>query len=115
MLPFLHSYRIREIDYAVLSAYVAHKLDQNDEVERAREAEITLVDRHRLPRRTLSPRTINMTLDVISRVLNDAVKRGMLQRNPAADGQLRLKVTQRRGNFLEADELLAVIEAARDR
>jgi integrase len=112
VLPFLWSYRIREIDYAVLSAYVAHKLDQNDEVERARKAEMALVDRHHEPRRTLSPRTINMTLDIIARVLNDAVKRDMLQRNPAADGQLRLKVTQRKGNFLEADELLAVIEAA---
>jgi integrase len=60
----------------------------------------------------LGPRTINMTLDVISRVLNDAFKRGILQSNPADDPQLRLKVTQRKGNYLEADELLAVIEAA---
>lgn len=44
--------------------------------------------------------------------MNDAVKRGLLQVNPAVDSQLRLKVTHRKGNFLEADELLAVIEAA---
>jgi integrase len=53
-----------------------------------------------------------MSLDIASRVLNDAVKRGLLNSNPATDPQLRLKVTQRKGNFLEADELLAVIEAA---
>jgi hypothetical protein len=52
-----------------------------------------------------------MSMDVISRVLSDAVKRGLLPSNPAADRQLRLKVTQRKGNFLEADELLAVIAA----
>ena len=44
--------------------------------------------------------------------MGDAVKRGLLHTNPAADPQLRLKVSQRRGNFLEADELLVVLEAA---
>ena len=37
---------------------------------------------------------------------------GCCQGNPATDRDLRLKVTQRKGNFLEADELLALIEAA---
>lgn len=73
---------------------------------------MALRDGNGRPRRKLSPRTINMSLDVISRVLNDAVKRGLLPNNPAADRQLRLKVNQRKGNFLEADELLAVIDAA---
>lgn len=112
VLPFLHEYRLAEIDYAVLSAFVAHKLERNEEIGLAREAGVTLHDRRGQPRRLVGPRTINMSLDVISRVLNDAVKRGLLQSNPAADPQLRLKVTQRKGNFLEADELLAVIEAA---
>ena len=63
------------------------------------------------PRRPLSPRTINMTLDLTARIFKDAVKRGLLQGNPATDRDLRLKVTQRKGNFLEADELLALIDA----
>jgi integrase len=112
ILPFLHEYRLAEIDYAVLSAFVAHKLERNEEIAVAKEAGLTLHDRRGQPRRAVGPRTINMSLDVISRVLNDAVKRRLLQSNPAADRQLRLKVTQRKGNFLEADELLAVIEAA---
>ena len=112
ILPFLHEYRLAEIDYAVLSAFVAHKLERNEEIAMAKEAGLTLHDRRGQPRRALGPRTINMSLDVISRVLNDAVKRRLLQGNPAADPQLRLKVIQRKGNFLEADELLAVIEAA---
>ena len=45
-------------------------------------------------------------------ILNDAVKRGTLKSNPASDRGLRLNVTQRKGNFLEADELLALIDAA---
>ena len=40
------------------------------------------------------------------------MKRGLLQGNPASDPELRLKATQRKGNFLEADELLALIDAA---
>jgi integrase len=112
VLPFLHSYRLAEIDYAVVSAFVAQRLERNEEIAAAQTAGVTLHDRRGQPRRLLGPRTINMSLDVISRVLNDAVKLGLLQSNPASDPQLRLKVTQRKGNFLEADELLTVIEAA---
>jgi len=112
LLPFLHTYRLDEIDYAVLSAYVANKLERNEEIASAREAGVTVRDASGRPRRTHSPRTINMSLDLAERVLSDAVKRGLLQSNPAADRELRLKVTQRKGNFLEADELLALIEAA---
>jgi integrase len=53
-----------------------------------------------------------MSLDLAARSFTDAVKRGLLPNNPASDRDLRLKVTQRKGNFLEADELLALIEAA---
>jgi len=111
-LPFLRDYRLDEIDYSVLSALVTRRLERNDEIAAARAAGVTLRARGGQPRRTVGPRTINMTLDVISRVLGEAVKRGILQSNPAADPQLRLAVTHRRGNFLEADELLTLIEAA---
>src|SRR5450755_1562144 len=112
LLPFLHTYRLDEIDYAALAAYCAHKLERNEEVETAREAGVTLRSGRGQPRRPLSPRTINMTLDLIARILTDAVKRGLLPSNPASDRELRLKVTHRKGNFLEADELLALIDAA---
>ncbi len=112
LLPFLHTYRLDEIDFGVLSAYAAHKLERNEEIEAARTAGVTLRDGAGRPRRSLSPRTINMTLDLTARIFNDAVKRGLLLGNPASDRDLRLKVTNRKGNFLEADELLALIEAA---
>jgi integrase len=75
-------------------------------------AGVTLRDSSGRRRRALSPRTINMSLDLAARSFTDAVKRGLLPNNPASDRDLRLKVTQRKGNFLEADELLALIEAA---
>jgi integrase len=90
---------------------VAHKLDRNAEIDQAAEAGVILRDARGRPRRRLSARTINMSLDVISKVLKDAAKRGFISGNPAADPGLRLKVPQRRGNFLEADELLAIIDA----
>jgi integrase len=112
LLPFLHTYRLDEIDYAVLSAYVAHKLERNEEIAAAREAGVTLRDGAGRPRRPLSARTINMTLDLTARIFKDAVKRGLLNGDVASDRELRLKVTQRKGNFLEADELLSLIDAA---
>ncbi len=62
----------------------------------AKETGLTLHDRRGQPRRAPGPRTVNMSLNVISRVLNDALKRGLLQSNPATDRQLRLKVTHAR-------------------
>ena len=38
-----------------------------------------------------------MTLDLTERIFKDAVKRGLLQSNPATDRDLRLKVTSARG------------------
>ena len=111
-LPFLKDYRLAEIDYSVLSALVSRRLQKNEEIEAARAAGVVLTDSQGRPRRVVGPRTINMTLDIIAKVLADAVKRRILQTNPAKDSALRLKVRHRRGNFLEADELLALLEAA---
>jgi hypothetical protein len=85
ILPFLRTYRLNEIDYAVLSAYVAMKLERNEEIAAASEAGVTLRDRQGQPRRLLGPRTINMSLYVISQILGDAVKRGLIsQTRPQA-------------------------------
>lgn len=112
LLPSLHQYRLSEIDYALLSSYVAKKLEQNEEIATARDAGVTRSDRHGRARRVLSPRTINMTLELLALILSDAVRRGLIPANPAADPELRLKASRRKGNFLEADELLAVIDAS---
>ena len=111
-LPYLHPYRLSDIDYVLLATYVEQKLKRNDEIALAAEVGVTLRDAAGRPRRPLSPRTINMSLDVISRVLNDAVKRKLIATNPAADRALRLKAAQHKRNSLEADELLALINAA---
>jgi integrase len=112
LLPYLREYRVSEIDYAVLAGYVDHKLMRNEEIEAARAGGVVLRDRHGRARRTLGPRTINASLDLLGQVLADACRRNLIPANPALDRELRLKVTRRRGNFLEADELLAVIDAA---
>jgi integrase len=91
---------------------VGKKLEQNEEITAARDAGVTLRDRHGRPRRVISPRTINMTLELLAQILSDAVRRGLIPANPAADPDLRLKASRRKGNFLEADELLAVIDAS---
>jgi Phage integrase SAM-like domain len=115
LLPFLHTYRLDEIDYAAISAYVAHKLERNEEIETARAAGVTLRDAAGRARRPLSARTINMTVELTARILKDAVKRGLLPANPATDRDLRLKVTQRKGNFLARGRQVAGTDRRRVR
>ena len=104
--------RGRPFDYAVLSAHVAHKLERNDEIERRARSRRHPSARGGSAAAAAQPaHTINMTLDLTARIFKDAVKRGLLQGNPASDRDLRLKVMRRKGNLLEADELLALIEA----
>ena len=59
VLPFLHPYRLSEIDYARLATYIEQKLKRNAEIARAAEVGVTLRDAAGRPRRPLSPRTIN--------------------------------------------------------
>lgn len=70
-------------------------------------------DRLRKPRqgRTLSPRSVNMVLDVLAQILDDAVEYRLLEQNPARGRRRRLKVPRPRRAFLDPGmvvDLLAV-------
>ena len=72
LLPYLHPYRLSEIDYVLLSSYVTKKLEQNEQVSGARAAGINLRDRHGRARRALSQRTINVTLELLAEILSES-------------------------------------------
>jgi integrase len=63
-------------------------------------------------RKPLGPRSINMTLGVLAQILDDAVKYGLLETNPAKGPGTRVKQKKKRGNVLEPDMVVDVIEAA---
>ena len=64
------------------------------------------------PRRPLANSTINATVELLARVLDEAVRRKLLVVNAARARGLRLKEQRSRGNVLEVDELEDLLAAA---
>jgi integrase len=86
---------------------------------RHRVDEITeeLVDEYRafkLREGRLSPGTINKTLRLLARILDKAVRRGYLERNPARGDDSRLNEPSPRRIWLELDEVQSLLGAAGD-
>lgn len=61
---------------------------------------------------TLSPRSVNMTLDVLAQALDDAVDYGILGVNPARGPRRRLRVPRPARSILEPAMVEEMIEAA---
>jgi integrase len=68
--------------------------------------------RHQLRERGLSPRSVNMVLDLLAQVLDDAVEYGLLAANPARGRRRRLRVPQPPRTFLEPDMVIDLLNAA---
>lgn len=83
---------------------------------RARTAEIDArrVDdfRQKLHARGLSPRSVNMVLDLLAQVLDDAVEYGLLGANSARGRRRRMKVAKSRRTFLEPDQVIDLLDVA---
>jgi integrase len=62
----------------------------------------------------LSPRSVNMILDLLAQVLDDAVEYGLLDANPARGKRRRLKVPKSSRSFLEPDMVVDILDVAGD-
>jgi integrase len=60
----------------------------------------------------LSPRSVNMVLDLLAQTLDDAVEYGLLDANPARGRRRRMKVPKSSRTFLEPDMVVDVLDAA---
>ena len=60
----------------------------------------------------LSPRSVNMMLDLLAQILDDAVEYGLLDANPARGRRRRMKVPKSTRTFLEPDMVLDILDAA---
>jgi integrase len=60
----------------------------------------------------LSPRSVNMVLDLLAQVLDDAVEYGLLEANPARGKRRRLKVPKASRTFLEPDMVIDLLDVA---
>lgn len=70
--------------------------------------------RQRLVGRGLSPRSVNMVLDLLAQVLDDAVEYELLDANPARGRRRRMKVAKASRAFLEPDMVLDLLQVAGD-
>jgi integrase len=89
-----------------LLRYLAHDITAEINVRR--------VDwlRQKLRERGLAPRSVNMVLDALAQILDDAVEYGLLELNPARGKRRRLKVKQPRRDFLQPDMVIDLLDAA---
>jgi integrase len=60
----------------------------------------------------LSPRSVNMVLDLLAQILDDAVEYKLLDANPARGKRRRMRVPKSRRTFLEPDMVVDVLTAA---
>lgn len=68
--------------------------------------------RQQLVGRGLSPRSVNMVLDLLAQVLDDAVEYKLLDANPARGKRRRMKVPKSSRTFLEPDMVVDLLDEA---
>jgi hypothetical protein len=66
------------------------------------------------PRKPLSPRSIRSVMVLLGQILEDAVDDELRLDNPARSKRLRIRVPKPKRTFLEIDQLVALLDAARE-
>jgi integrase len=112
LLPTFARLRLSQIDYAAIDAYVEAKQLESEEVREATRRGVALVNSSGSRKRPLANSTINATLELLSGILDEAVRRKLVATNPAREKGLRLKEQRTRGNIIEIDELEDLLAAA---
>ena len=121
LLPFFKDHHLSAITVAEVDRYRQHKVREAAEITATAESgtpmTVSHVDRrgrsYRRPARPLSPRSINMHIDLLSQILAVAVDHGHLPSNPAVGKRRRLKASKPRPVHLDSPEQIAILlEAA---
>jgi integrase len=114
VLPYFAAMRLDEIDRETCLAFKAHKLREASEQRAALAAGARLTDRRGRGRVPLGPNSLHKIIYVLAAILDDAVEDGYIAQNPARSRRMRVHVPKPARTFLEADELLALIDAAQE-
>ena len=114
LLPRFARLRLSQIDYSLIDRYVETKQLESEEVREAARRGVPLLEASGARKRPLSNSTINVTVELLSAILDEAVRRKLLPANPAREKGLRLKEQRARGNVLEIDELEDLLAAAEE-
>src|SRR3954447_14267359 len=114
LLPRFARLRLSQIDYGAIDRYIEAKQLESEDVREAARRGVPFRDGSGARKRPLSNSTINATLELLSGILDEAVRRKVLATNPAREPGLRLKEQRSRGNVLEIDELEDLLAAAEE-
>jgi integrase len=121
LLPHFGEMRLDAITFDTVERYIAAKLAENKRIEEAAESGSPIVQeftdrlgRERKRRaQPLSPRAINMTLVLLAAILEGAVERELIGRNPAKGRRRRAIERAPRRSYLEtAEQIGALLDAA---
>jgi integrase len=115
LLPEFASRRLSEITSKRVDNYRRRKVLERQEIDRTRAAGASLKGPNGAPLRGLSPSSVNESIDLLARILDDAIEElenAAIATNPARGRRRKLKVAKRKGNHLEADEVEDLIDAA---
>ena len=121
LLPFFKNHRLSQITVAQVDRYRQSKVREAAEITAAAENGTPLMvsygdrlgRRYRRPARPLSPRSVNMHIDLLAQILAVAVDHGHIPSNPAIGKRRRLRVSKPRPVHLDSAEQIALLlEAA---
>lgn len=114
---------IGEIDAAAADRFVDSALLEREAIQRAAAAGAPLTETytdvrtgrtHRRRRRGLSNSSINKVLVAVRRVLKEAMRQGLIERNPLTDSDCYLRASTPQRSFLQLDQVEASFAAARE-
>jgi integrase len=113
LIPFFGSLRPSQITPLMVKQYRRRVHEENEHIVAARDAGTPLVDpRLGRPLRPLANESINKTVRTLAAILDEAEDAGWISRNAARGRRMREPVERRVADVLDADELLAMLEAA---
>ena len=112
LLPWFGERLLSEIDIDCVDAYKAHKLREGAKLAKAQE-EWRKGKGEKPDRRPLGPRSINMTLVLLSAILESAEERDLVTRNPARGKRRRVREGKPRRTQLDtATSIASLLDAA---
>jgi len=91
LLPFFSDYRLDRITFDLVERYIAVKLGEDE---------------------PLAPRSVNMTLTLMAAILEGAVERELIARNPAKGKRRRVRERAPRRTYLDTSEQIEALLAA---
>jgi len=121
LLPHFAALRLDAITFDTVERYVAAKLAEGERIREAAASGEPIMQEYadrtgrtrRRRARALSPRSINMTVTLLGAILESAVERELIARNPAKGKGRRVRERAPRRSWLEtAAQIEALLDAA---